>query len=148
MIITMSGTRADNRPWPPYLGEIEVSDWEAKALVNGRHAEYIDQPLIHRGWDVLKAPDPDFEAKLRQPQDDIIDVLAQSLLNEHDDPEDLDNDFDRRDEEVIPEVKLMKRPVTTDSKAEWVKWAVQNGAEEKHVLENTKAQLVAQFGKL
>jgi hypothetical protein len=136
------------------MGEIEVSDWEAKALVDGRHAEYVDQPLIHRGWDVLRAPDPDFENKLRHSQDDESNEPEQFSRDEDDEPEDIDDDFDRRDddfdrdEEVTPVVKPMKRPVTTDSKAEWVKWAVQNGAEEAHSLEMTKAQLVAKFGKL
>ncbi len=156
MIITMSGTRADNRSWPPYHGEIEVDEWEAEALVKGHHAEYTIHPPLDRGWDILRAPDPEIEEKLRWkqeavPVDGLVDLIFSEVQDEEDDDDfdrhDGDSDFDR-DEVVTAKVKPVKRPVTTDSKAEWVKWAVQNGAEEKHALENTKAQLVAKYGKL
>jgi len=154
MIITMSGSRADNRPWPPYHGEIEVDEWEAEALVKGRHAEYITMPVLERGWDILKVPDPEIEDKLRQrTHEEEFGEPEPVYRDELDEP---DDDFDRRDDDSdfdrdeveLPKPKPMKRPVSTDAKAEWVKWAVQNGAEEKHALENTKAQLVAKYGKL
>lgn len=156
MIITMSGTRADNRPWPPYHGEIEVDEWEAEALVRGQHAEYADTPAVHRGYAMLTVPDPEIEEKIRQRSHEEEFGEAEPVYrDELDEPAD-DDDFDRRDDDsdfdrdevVTDKVKPMKRPVSTDAKAEWVKWAVQNGAEEKHSLEMTKAQLVAKFGKL
>ena len=156
MIITMSGTRADNRPWPPYHGEIEVDEWEAAALVKGQHAEYAELPVVHRGWDMLAVPDPDIEEKMRQRSHEEEFGEPEPIYRDELDEPDLDDDFDRRDDDsdfdrdevVAVKPKPMKRPVTTDSKAAWVDWAVFNGAERKHSLEMTKAQLVAKFGKL
>lgn len=154
MLMDMTGSRYDGQDWPGYKGLIEVPTWEAEQLTNAGNAEYADAPDLDRGYDVLKIAHPDYEEVLKH-----VDGSDQEQEDEYFEPDEdfssePDEDFDRRDDDfdrdevVTDKVKPMKRPVTTDSKAEWIKWAVQNGAEERHSAEMTKAQLVAQFGKL
>lgn len=150
----MTTGRYDNRPWPPYMGTIDVPMWEADHLVTGGNAEFTDAPVLDRGWDVLKVPDPDYESSLKFADGGIVEPSAISdfdvddagpVLTAGDD--DFDNDFDSYDddnevEEVTPQVK---RPATVDNKATWVEWAVSKGADQEEAKAKTKAMLIAEY---
>ena len=59
MLETLSGGRADGRPWPPAGGVIEVADWEYDHNTNAGWAVHADPP------EPEPAPEP---AKVREPE--------------------------------------------------------------------------------
>jgi hypothetical protein len=150
MLTHMTGGRYDNREWPGYMGEIDVPEWEAKHLINGRNAEYTDTPVLDRGYDVLKVPDPNYESKLKFADGGIIERSVEEEPEPALPSSDFDNDFERDDddnevEEVTPQVK---RPSTVDNKAAWIDWAVANGADREKASAKTKTMLISEYGKL
>lgn len=155
----MTTGRYDSREWPPYQGEFDVPEWEAEHLVKGGNAEYADAPLLDRGYDVLRNPDPDYESGLKFAAGGIIDNdpgehgdSVPAFLRDHGtiipaDALDFDNDFDRDDgdnevEDVTPQVK---RPSTVDNKAAWIEYAVSKGADRERAAAKTKAMLIADY---
>lgn len=146
MLTAMTGTRPDGNPWPGYYGEIEVSEQEARQLVGGQNAEYVDEPELDRGWDVLKTPGLDYENKLKRAdgedqEEDAEPVPAIPLLH----PAEDDDDFDRDEPEAV--TRPVKRPATVDNKASWIEYAVFRGMSSTEAENMTKAQLVAKYGK-
>ena len=154
MLIHRTGGRYDGQEWPPYLGEIELPQWEADDMIKHGTAEPVNAPKLDRGYDVLKVPDPDFESHL-QPVDFCDDDEEEELRKVHltpvDESEDFDRDFDDNDfDRVVPEPakRAMKRPTTVAAKSQWIEWAVYNGASEVVASAQTKAQLIAEYGTL
>jgi hypothetical protein len=131
------------------MKEIDVPDWEAEHLVSGGTAEYPTKPALNRGYDVLKAPDPDYESGLK---------FADGSDPEEDEPvfyepvesssPDFDSDFDSDDSDIDVVTPQVKRPSTVDNKAAWIEWAVANGANGNNAAAQTKAMLIAEYGKL
>jgi hypothetical protein len=145
MLMTMSGGRYDNRPWPPYYGTIDVPQWEADQLIGGQNAEYADEPELDRGYNVLETPDPGWEAKLKgeEPEKNLPETMLQPVSGDFLD--DVDDDDFERDE---PVKQKMQRPAPADNKAAWVEWAIANGANGNQASSQTKVQLISEYGKL
>lgn len=130
----MTGGRHDGQEWPPYMGLIDVPEWEAKELVASENAEWPDDPELDRGYDVLKIAATDYEKHLKGPDGEDPDVDpryahhtedVQDLV--HDDfdidfeRDDSDSDFSREPEEKLP------RPKQADNKQAWVDYVVNRG---------------------
>ena len=155
MLIHRTGERYDNREWPPYLGEIDLPQWEADDMIRYGTAEYVDAPVLDRGYDVLKAPDLDYESKLKladggiiEREDDNSDAVPLFLDNSTVvDSDDFDDDFEsvEGDNEVGEVTTVVKRPSTVDNKAAWVEWAVSKGADREEAKAKTKNALMADY---
>lgn len=152
MLIHRTGGRHDGRNWPEYLDIIDVPQWEADQLIAEGHAELPDAPVRNRGYSVLKAPDPDYEAHLKradgedQTEEDIRYAHHADPKEREDlDNDDFDNDFDGNDSDndVTTEVN---RPYTNATKAEWVKYAVYLGSDEQEAKSMTKNALIEEYG--
>jgi hypothetical protein len=141
MLMDIQGSRYDGQPWPGYKGLIDVPEWEAEKLVGAFNAEYPDAPDLDRGFDVLKAPDPDFESNLRR----LDGTEAPEEVEEAVIADDYDSDFDRddSDNDTEPEAPEFKKPYATASKADWIAYARSKGETQADAM--TKAQLVAKF---
>lgn len=154
MLWDMQGSRYDDRPWPGYMGIIDVPEWEAEHMVSGGTAEYPDAPLLDRGYDVLKVADPNYESKLKFADGGIVGPSAISdfdiddagpVLTVGDD--DFDSDFDSYDDdnEVKDVTTSVKRPTAADKKEVWIEWAVSKGADQEEAKNKTKAALIADY---
>lgn len=151
ILFDMQGSRYDGQFWPGYLGSIEVPEWEAESMVASGTAEYTDEPVLDRGYDVLKVPSMEYEDKLKladgtlRDEDELFhsdghrDPHATGLIEEDEDLWDDDEDFDR--DEPEPVILSLPRPATTDNKAAWVAYAFEQG--DMEAATKTKAQLVA-----
>jgi hypothetical protein len=152
MLIHRTGGRYDGQEWPPYLGSIDVPDWEAGDMIRHGIAELASAPKLDRGYDVLKVPDPDFEARLQLVGgEEVKEELQETHFVPVDDSDDFDRDFDDDDFDRIdpePAKRAMKRPTTVENKAKWIEWAVYHGASEATASAQTKAQLIAEYGTL
>jgi len=166
MLTHMTTGRYDSREWPPYQGVFDVPEWEAEHLVRGGNAEYPDAPILDRGYDVLRTPDPDYESGLKLAdggpleegsleaalrESGLMDLIEDSRAHPERmtavDLDDFDNDFDRDDddnevEDVTPQVK---RPSTVDNKDAWIEWAVHKGADRERAAAKTKKMLIADY---
>jgi len=152
MLIHRTGGRYDGQEWPPYLGEIELPQWEADDMIRHGTAEPVNAPKLDRGYDVLKVPDPDFESRL-QPVDGEENEEVSEETEDREDISgfDFDSDFDRDDSDrdtSEPVKRAIKRPTTVAAKSQWIEWAVHNGASESTASGQTKAQLIAEYGSL
>lgn len=152
MLFDMQGLRYDGQPWPGFHGTIEVPEWEAEAMIADKVAESADEPMLNRGYDVLRAPSADYEENLErvdgQPRSEEDDLRPAHLVpvDEAEDTWDDDDDFDRDDvpeEPVTPEVK---RPYTNAAKSEWINYAITQGAKRTEISEMTKAMLIDLYG--
>lgn len=151
----MTGGRYDNREWPPYMGTIDVPEWEAEHLVNGDNAEYEDTPVLDRGYAVLRLADPDYESRLKFADGGIVGPSAVSDFDIDDagpvltvgDDDDFDSDFDSYDDnnEVEEVTTSVKRPTAADKKEVWVEWAVSKGAGREEAKDKTKNALMADY---
>ena len=151
----MTGGRYDGREWPLYLGTIDVPEWEAAHLVKGGTAEYESAPVLDRGFDVLKVPDPDYESRLKYADGGVIeredsDSDSVPLFLDSSttvDSDDFDNDFEsvEDDNEVEDVTTPVKRPSTIDNKAAWIEWAVYKGADREEAKNKTKNALIADY---
>lgn len=150
----MTGGRYDGTEWPQYMETIDVPMWEADQLVNGRLAEFADAPVLDRGWDVLKVPDPNYESHLKFADGGIVKPSAVSdfdiddagpVLTVGDD--DFDSDFDSYDDdnEVKNVTTSIKRPTAADKKEVWIEWAMSKGADQEEAKNKTKAALIADY---
>lgn len=152
MLWDMQGGRFDGQRWPGYLKEIDVPDWEAADLISGGIAEPVEAPVLNRGFDVLKAADPDYESGLKPADgeeptaisDYDIDNAGPVLVVGDDDFNDdfADSDEDSEAGEVTPQVK---RPTVVDNKAAWVEYAVSKGADREKASAKTKAMLISDY---
>lgn len=149
MLTHMTCGRYDNREWPPFLGLIDVPQWEAEHLIGGGNAEYPDNVLLNRGFDVLKVADVNYEATLKpvdyvEDDDDPRYVRKTHLVPVEENDDDYDSDFDRDDYDSdfdrAPEVK---RPYSNANKAEWIDYVVERGLATQSEAKNlTKAALM------
>lgn len=149
MLRHLTGGRYDGQEWPGYLGLIDVPEWEAENLVRQGYAESPDAPELDRGYNVLKVPDPDYESHLKR-ADGVEEEEDPRYVHQSEEETDYDSDFERDDgdndferEEITPPVK---RPYTSATKAEWIKYAVYLGANRLEVMEMTKNALIEKFG--
>jgi hypothetical protein len=121
LIVTMSGQRADNRPWPAAGHPLVVEDWEADHLIRGG---------IARPW-----LEPEAEPEQQQ-------WMASTPAPDQHVPE---AEVAEEDPETTP---LSERtcPKPVQPKADWVAWAVASGAPEEDVRDLTKAELMERYG--
>ena len=153
MLRHMTGGRHDGQEWPPFMGLIDVPEWEAPDLVSSGNAEYPDAPVLDRGYDVLKFPDTDYESHLRREDGTEVDpdpryVYRSEEESWKDTDSDSDNDFERDDSDNDFERKPeIKRPYTNANKQEWIDYVVESGfigyGDAKNM---TKAALIEEFG--
>ena len=151
----MTGGRYDNREWPPFMGTIDVPEWEAEHMVNGGMAEYPDSPALDRGFDVLRVADPDYESHLKfadggivEREDDGSDAVPPFLDNSTVvDSDDFDSDFESvEDNNEVEEITTaVKRPTAADNKATWIEWAVSKGATREAAEAKTKNALMTDY---
>lgn len=148
MLTDMTTGRYDGRPWPGYLGTIDLPEWEAEHLIKGGNAEYPDTPLLDRGYDVLAIPEADYESKLKRLDGVEEEEEDPRYAHQPEDETDYDSDFDRDDgdndfergEEITPQVK---RPYANANKAKWIDYVVEKGlTTESEARRMTKDQLM------
>ena len=119
MTVTMSGARADGRPWPAAGLPLVVDDWEAEHLVRGDMARYVA--------DAPPAPEPVNVQVAFSPEQGVLEPAGPP------EPE-------AQDSVDVP------APKPVQPKADWVAWAVAQGADEEEANGLTKAELMERYG--
>lgn len=146
------GGRYDGRQWPAYGELFDVPDWEAQELIAMGDAELASEPKKDFGWGVLKEPNVNWDKAPAPAEFDEDDDAARVKLvpvdEDSDDwdrePGDEDDDDDFGGDDYEPRAL---KPAVGDKKADWIKWAVVNGAEIEEANGMTKADLIARYGK-
>ena len=125
MIVTMSGTRADGRPWPAAGQVLDTEDWEAEHLVRGTIAvpwQEAEQPVQQ------EEPEPvqqDYFRPVGSPDPSVTPPVEADSAGP---------------------VERPSSPKPVQPKADWVAWAVSQGAAEEDVRDLTKAELMERYG--
>lgn len=133
MLFSMSSGRHDNRVWPPPGVDFEVPDWEGEDLVNGGNAIKVADspgPVPAQVQVQIQVPEPVPEP---EPAPEPVEVA---------------------DREPVPDMKLEPEPEVPGGpprpaapKAEWVEWALQQGADQIDANNATKQQLMELYGQ-
>ena len=119
MLIQMSGSRYDDRMWPPPFINFEVPDEEGRGLIASGVALEVEMPKEEKP--APPAPPADLPAAVFEPLPSSSNTPAPAA--------------------VSPEP-----PRATDSKQDWVEYAVSQGAVRAEVENQTKAQLQSVYG--
>ena len=130
---TLSGGRADGRPWPPAGEAIDVPDWEYDHAVAAGWAYHDDGPPEPEAV-VVKVPVP---VPVPVPVEAVATGEPDSPLPE------IPLDEADRDTDV-PEVPEPPRP--SDPKQDWVDYAVTRGMSEEKATAMSKADLMSRYG--
>lgn len=151
MVITMTGGRHTGDPWPAVGERIYADDWEYERLIAGKvaipapdplpgepgfgHGTYLQNTVLPPDPEPARVPDPGpGEAAVKDPEPPAggkVGHYEGDQLVPEPGPED--------DEEPEP-------PRPADSKADWIAWAVSQGASEDAASAMTKADLMSKFG--
>lgn len=146
MLIHRTGGRYDGQEWPGYLDTIDVPQWEADALIAEGMAQDPNVPLLDRGYDVLKAADPDYESHLKRTDGEETEEDPRYVHHVHNAPEDnsVGDDFDNDFEDSASGTDL-PRPKQADNKQAWVDYVVSRGyvseEEAKNMTKNALMEL-------
>ena len=130
MIVTMSGSRPDGRPWPAAGYLLDVEDWEAEHLVRGAMAVPHHEP---------PPPEPEPEPWVPMASTPAPDQFQMV-------PPDVPGPEVVMEPEQTP-LSERRAPKPVHPKADWVAWAVKSGAAEEDVRELTKAELMERYGE-
>ncbi len=117
MMASISGYRPDGLPWPPIGSPLVVEDWEAEHLFRGEMA---------RPW---PGGEPQETPAAQEPAEPAV---AQASVPQVEAPQ--------------AETVRGRAPKPVEPKAEWVAWAVSQGAHPEEAAASTKAELMEQYG--
>jgi len=118
---TLSGGRADGRPWPVAGEVVDVPDWEYDHCIAAGWAEHADPPAPPKA---VKAKEPE-KAPEKAPEKPA-DVLPEAAP------------------EKAPELAEPPRP--SDPKPDWVDYAADRGLARDKAEAMSKADLMSRYG--
>lgn len=143
MLIGVSGSRHDGRPWPAASGEIDVPGWEAEDLIRAQIAvdagQADDEPVV---------PDP-VPGESRPPSQIEGEELAAAQYK----PEPVAPPEVSAVAEVSPVAEVATgpedpatAPAPNAPKQAWIDYAVSQGADVHAAGNMTKADLMSRYG--
>lgn len=154
MLVGVSGSRHDGRPWPPVDGEIEVPGWEADDLIAGGNAVPAGRRVKEKdaGWEppgttlTTRPGDPETE-DIPDAQAPVAEVAAVPDPAAPRDPEDEHDRLEAvADGTEQPEYRPPAVPAPSEPKQAWIDYAVACGAEQDKAAAMTKADLMSRYG--
>lgn len=127
MLAHISGYRPGGQPWPMPGEPLVAEDWEAEHLIRGQMA---------RDWPYEEPPSPEPPA----PQEPAPQEPAPAEGGAY-------GYAATTVQHYAPVVEVpVSAPKPVAPKADWVAWAVANGADEHEASASTKADLMEQYG--
>ena len=120
---TLSGGRADGRPWPVAGEVVDVPDWEYDHCIAAGWAEHADPPAPPKA---AKVKEPEKASEPEKP----ADVLPKAAPEKAPEPE--------------PEPAEPPRP--SDPKQDWVDYAADRGLARDKAEAMSKADLMSRYG--
>ncbi len=148
---TLSGGRADGRPWPVAGDAIDVPDWEYDHCIAAGWAVHADPP------EPEPAPEPEPEPvqaevleinEAGHPTGNLVQAVparAEAVADEPgqpaDEPGQPADEPGQPAEEAVPEP-----PRPSDPKQAWIDYAVTQGMDEDKAAAMSKADLMSRFG--
>ncbi|SRR5260370_27039621 len=129
MTLNMSGSRYDDRPWPPAWTDFEVPPWEGDGLIRAGMAKFIRMAAKEAP---LRGPDAE-TATVSVPAETAAGPLG---------PQTLRPDWGTGAAVPAPP----DAPPPAAPKQAWIDHAVSQGADENTVGMLTKQQLMEQYG--
>ena len=121
---TLSGGRADGRPWPVAGEVVDVPDWEYDHCIAAGWAEHADPPALPKA---AKAPEPE-KYKATEPEKAPEPAPEKASVPEP-------------AEEAVPEP-----PRPSDPKPDWVDYAADRGLARDKAEAMSKADLMSRYG--
>jgi len=139
MLAGISGTRASGEPWPAAGYALVVEDWEAEHLYRGQMARPWpggdDTPAEHAPAAHKPAEHKPAEHKAEHKPAEHAAHAAHAHA------------ADPAKAEPVHAVTAAEAPKPAAPKADWVEWAMANGASEDEANMATKAQLMEAYGE-
>jgi hypothetical protein len=132
---TLSGGRADGRPWPVAGDIIDVADWEYDHCINAGWAEHADPPAPP---EPVKAPEPEpvrVHANAHEPEPE-----------EKYKPEPLAEVSRETVPEPEPAPEPAEPPRPSDPKQDWIDYAEYRGLDREKAAAMSKADLMSRYG--
>jgi hypothetical protein len=140
---TLSGGRADGRPWPVAGEVIDVPDWEYDHCIAAGWAEHADPPAPPKAAKApKKEPEPEKKpAKAHEPE--------KAEAHEPEKPAGGRVGLYEGDQVVLekaPEPEPAEPPRPSDPKPDWVDYAVDRGLARDKAEAMSKADLMSRYG--